>query len=544
VLASKVLNVLLTSSRSPMRKWWLAGVCAALALTFSLLTAPGAAAQDSAAEPAAAATTGVSLVPVSRPGSPFAGLFQPAAAPGPLATGSPAALDFTQAVVEPSGRACPGCPKRRPYAAILQTLGINVLFNWVNRTRNPNDEFMVTFHSWWENLRYGMEWDYNSFSINQFGHPYQGNLYFNAGRANGLNFWESAPLAALGSATWEYFGERNRASVNDFVTTTMGGIALGEMFHRAGWLVRDATKTGKERRRGEILAMLLDPITGANRFLNGDAHRVSENPPDLKPEIRVGDFEVGAQFNGEINERALNSTGKPFLGLRVGYNDPFTSPYRVPFDAFNVTLRMGGGAGISEATVRARLYGRYFGPKEHHTEFLVAQAYDYQSNGVFDYGGQSVVAGLSRLFRLSDSVSLAAFGVGGPIVLGAITSPVLEPVVAPQEGEEGGEGEVQRTYDFGPGMQVAAGGVLRVKGAPVVRASYTSFYIRSVSSIEGITGQHYAQYFRLELLAPLWRQLRLGVTGDYINRATYYKDLPDVHQWIPQLRFYLAKVSK
>jgi hypothetical protein len=321
----------------------------------------------------------------------------------------------------------------------------------------------------------------------------------------------------------------------------MGGIALGEMFHRAGWLLRDATKTGKERRRGELLAMLADPITGANRFLNGDASRVSENPPDLKPEKKVGDFEVGVQFNGEINERAVNSTGKPFLGLRLGYNDLFSSPYRVPFDAFNVTLRMGGGAGISEASVRARLYGRYIGEKEHHTEFLVAQAYDYESNGIFDYGGQSVVAGVSRLFQLSDAVTLAGFGVGGPIVLGAITSPVLDPHATPLEGEGG---EVERTYDFGPGLEIAAGGVLRVNGFPVARAAYGGFYIRSVSSIEGITGQHYAQYLRIDLLVPLWRQLRLGVSGDYINRATYYKDLPDVHQWIPQLRFYLAKVSK
>ena len=116
--------------------------------------------------------------------------------------------------------------------------------------------------------------------INQFGHPYQGNLYFNAGRANGLSFWESAPLAALGSATWEYFGEKNHASINDFVTTTMGGIALGEMFHRAGWLIRDASRAGGKRRRSEILAMVVDPITGVNRFMSGDASRVSENPPD------------------------------------------------------------------------------------------------------------------------------------------------------------------------------------------------------------------------------------------------------------------------
>ncbi len=126
---------------------------------------------------------------------------------------------------------------------------------WPTGLRTPNDEFKVSLSSWWENLRYGFEWDFNSFSINQFGHPYQGGLYFNAGRANGLSFWESAPLAALGSATWEYFGEKNHASINDFVTTTMGGIALGEMFHRAGWLVRDARESGGKRRTKEILAM-------------------------------------------------------------------------------------------------------------------------------------------------------------------------------------------------------------------------------------------------------------------------------------------------
>jgi hypothetical protein len=512
-----------------------------LVLVACVLTGANAAAQVPAARPGAGPASGeVTLTGFDLRPSPFAGLFQPATISGLRLPGAPATLDVTQAVTEPSGRACPGCPRRRPFAAVLQTLGINVLFNWVNRTRNPNDEFMVTFHSWWENLRYGFEWDFNSFSINQFGHPYQGNLYFNAGRANGLNFWESAPLAALGSATWEYFGERNRASINDFVTTTMGGIALGEMFHRAGWLLRDTTKTGKERRRGELLAMLADPITGANRFLNGDAHRVSDNPPDLKPETKVGDFEAGVQFNGEINERALNSAGKPFLGIRLGYNDVFTSPYKVPYDAFNVALRMGGGSGISEATVRGRLYGRFLGNTPGRTEFLVAQGYDYQSNGIFDLGGQSILAGLSHIFRLSDSTSLAVSGVGGPIVLGAITSPVVVPTAAPQEGEE----VVERTYDFGPGIEAAAGAQLRVGGFPVARASYSSFYLRSVSSIEGTTAQHYAQYLRLELLVPIWRQFRLGVSGDYINRATYYRDLPDVHQWIPQVRFFLAKVSK
>jgi hypothetical protein len=476
--------------------------------------------------------------------SPFSPLFQPQA---PFRMSPSLALPADVAGVAgvagaEAVRDCDACPRRRPWSAVVQTLGVNVAFNLVNRLRTPNDEFKVSLASWWENLRYGFEWDFNSFTVNQFGHPYQGSLYFNAGRANGLNFWESAPLAALGSATWEYFGEKNHASINDFVTTTMGGIALGEMFHRAGWMIRDTTQTGGARKKGEILAMLADPITGLNRFMNGDASRVSEHPPGLKPTIRVGDFEVGSQWNGEPNQRAINSVGEAFVGLRLGYNDIFSSPYKLPFDAFNVTLRLGGGAGISEATVRGRLYGRFIGAdrQEHHTEFVVVQAYDYETNGIFDYGGQSIVAGLSRVFVLSRSTQLAAFGLAGPIVMGAITSPLLSETPTEHAAEEGS----QRTYDFGPGAEIAGGAMLRVRRLPVARFTYGGFYLRSVSSVEGVTGQHYAQFLRLDLLAPLWRQLRLGVSADYINRATYYRDLPDAHQWLPQFRVYIAKVSR
>ena len=112
------------------------------------------------------------------------------------------------------------------------------------------------------NMKRGWEWDLDEFTVNQFGHPYQGNNYFTAGRANGLSYWESAALTAFGSGTWEYFGETNQASLNDFINTTLGGIALGEMFHRAAWLVRDTHKTGKARLWSEIGAMAIDPVTG------------------------------------------------------------------------------------------------------------------------------------------------------------------------------------------------------------------------------------------------------------------------------------------
>jgi hypothetical protein len=98
-------------------------------------------------------------------------------------------------------------------------------------------------------------------------HPYQGNNYFTAGRANGLDFWESSALTAFGSATWEFFGETARPSLNDFVNTTLGGIALGEMFHRTAWLVRNTHATGKvtdverNRRDGHRPGHRLQPHT-------------------------------------------------------------------------------------------------------------------------------------------------------------------------------------------------------------------------------------------------------------------------------------------
>ncbi len=534
--------------------------CRGLVLVASLAVAVAASAQAPAAERSADPGRAITLPLFGEAGSPFDGLFRPAEPSPALARfgvavpgESPALTDYFResvAAFASSGaqddprRACPGCPLRRPLRAVGGAAMVNVIFNMVNRLREENDEFKVSFSSWWENLKYGFEWDYNSFEINQFGHPYQGGMYFNAGRANGLSFWESAPLAAFGSATWEYFGEKNHASINDFVTTTMGGIALGEMFHRAGWMVRDSS-VSESRLKKELLAMVLDPVTGINRFITGEASRVSENPTDLKPTSTLSDIEAGVQWNGRPNERSVNSTGEPFLGLNLGYNDIYSTPYKVPFDAFTVTLRLGGGSSISEGLVRGRLYGRFrsaAGQQERPTEFLVVQGYDFQKNGIFEYGGQSVLAGVSHLFRMSDSAQLLVFGVGGPIVLGAIRSPLV--TEAPAEGGDPEEAHLKRTYDFGPGAQLSGGAALRVGGFPLARLRYTSFYLRTISSVEGEAGKHYAQVLRLDVLAPLWRNFRFGVSGDYINRATYYPTTPDVHQWLPQLRVYLARVSK
>ena len=171
----------------------------------------------------------------------------------PLETPAP-----EQAPASSDGRppGCPGCPPRRIGTSFLWVTAVNGVYELANLIRGQ-DTAKITPETWWINMKRGWEWDLDDFAVNQIGHPYQGNNYFTTGRANGLNFWESAALTAFGSGTWEYFGETNQASLNDFINTTLGGIALGEMFHRTAWLVRNTQATGRSRMWNEIGAMAL-----------------------------------------------------------------------------------------------------------------------------------------------------------------------------------------------------------------------------------------------------------------------------------------------
>ena len=95
-------------------------------------------------------------------------------------------------------RACEGCPKRSVGKALFQTTVVNVFYGVANLARGQVTA-EVTPKTWWANMEQGWVWDLDDFAVNQVGHPYQGNNYFNTGRANGLSFWESAAVTAFGS---------------------------------------------------------------------------------------------------------------------------------------------------------------------------------------------------------------------------------------------------------------------------------------------------------------------------------------------------------
>jgi hypothetical protein len=437
------------------------------------------------------------------------------------------------------GRTCDGCPSRSVGRSLLQTTMINVLYEVANLARGQATA-RITPQTWWANMENGWVWDLDDFAVNQVGHPYQGNNYFTAGRANGLSFYESAAVTAFGSATWEYFGETNHPSLNDFINTTVGGIALGEMFHRAAWLVRDTRSSGSGRLWREIGATALDPVTGYNRFRTGDASRLSERPPEMVPSTLGGLTAAGVLWRGS-ETRAFDAAGQPFLEIDLLYGDPLTGRSRTPYDAFGVRLRLGGGSAFSEARVRGRLIGQPSSSGK--LQFNILQSYDYQSNDAYATGAQAFEAAVGLKQPLTSRTSLWFMGWGGLTVLGAIDSLPVGVTEVPEEEEATdaaqGVSEGPRHYDYGPGSSFGAVAQLLRD-----RRVFAAFFYegRHLYSLDGVRANHFLQRTRLDLLLPLGGPFGIGASAEYFFRQSFYQDeLRTQREYrYPQLRAFLT----
>src|SRR5688572_4686262 len=437
-------------------------------------------------------------------------------------------------------RACEGCPRRSVGRALWQTTLINILYEGANLLRGQVTA-EITPKTWWDNMKHGWVWDLDDFEVNQIGHPYQGNNYYTSGRANGLSFYESAALTAFGSGTWEFFGETNLPSVNDFINTTLGGIALGEMFHRISWMVRDTRATGRGRFWREFGALAIDPVTGLNRFLRGDSDRISEKPADMVPSTIQGFTSAGVLWRGS-ETRAIDATGQPTLFRSMLYGDLRTGHSRTPYDAFSVRLRMGGGAKLSEARVRGRLLGQPLGGGK--TQFTVMQSYDYQNNDAYATGAQSFEAAAGRTFALSSRSAMFLSGWGGLSVLGAIDSLPLGATEQPEEEEptsEAGQGvsEGPRFYDYGPGATMGALAQFTRDQRALVTVLYEG---RHLYSLDGVRANHFLQRARVDLTVPLRGSLGIGASGEYFFRQSFYQteERAQIEYRFPQFRAYFT----
>lgn len=231
-----------------------------------------------------------------------------------------------------------------PWRAAAEVVGTNLGILAFDHYVLRSDFAQVTWHTIGRNLApKRWYWDSDNFRTNLMEHPYHGSLYFDAARANGLSFYESVPYAVGGSLMWELAGESEQPSINDFLTTTFGGVAIGEPLHRLQAHVYDNSLTGVQRVCRELIGAVISPMHALNRLLSGEAWRLA-HPPDAagdehaEPPFRAT-VVLGARHWGTGGGRRNGLTA----ALRLSQGSPFMPENTRPYDYFTAETGIATG---------------------------------------------------------------------------------------------------------------------------------------------------------------------------------------------------------
>jgi len=411
----------------------------------------------------------------------------------------------------------------------LRTTGEIVLMNAVmtlfGKYFMDEHGFAVSWDTITNNLENGFEWDDNSFSANNFRHPYQGAQYFGAARGNGYDFWQSSMWSFLGAWLFEYMGEAHHPSYNDWINTAIGGIGLGEPLFRMQNMVLDNKATGSSRAWRELGGFLVLPLRGFNRLVTGEAFAVHQNPPDKKPDYFGAHFDLGLRT---LSDEYIWKEGvtKAFLDFRWLYGDPFKTVKR-PYDAFSFRLQLtfdNKPHGISRFQSRGVLASADVYKSDESQHVLSAdQLYDYIDNEAYVYGGQTVAASYFSRFWKNDSFEARTRISAGAIILGACRSDYFN-----ISGRE---------YDYGPGAGYTVGVGFRKKGRNVMRFTHAGFWVHSIN---GTVADHYNRITEIRLDLPI--KDFFGFGADYVlyEAERYYRDFPDTKSRNPELKLFVA----
>lgn len=411
------------------------------------------------------------------------------------------------------------CCDRTHLGLTLIELGTVMVIPWFfNRHVSDDSTAVLSLDSWERNIREGFEWDHDNFKTNMFAHPYHGGLYFNAGRSNGYNFWQSAAWAWGGSFMWEMFGENNPGAINDWIATAVGGIAIGEMLHRASLTVWDNNATGTERALREIGGFFLNPIGGASRLFRGEMAKVGDNPEDRYPSKIQTHLNLGVRHVGSGGRASTSTGGTAQFWMQYGdlYED-----HDHPFDAFRVNASINGRNeenGLGLLQIRGGLWGTQLSRSDRvqHT-FRIEQLFNYLNNRTIETGGSAVAASFNSRWFLSDDWSLTTRVAPMALLIWGVDSEYSD--------------FTKRDYDFGTGGGLTLGTGFQHRGRSIVRADIATLAQRTLS---GAAGTHIQSFLITRATVPVFGAF--GIGGEYwlFIRDSNYRDFPDVYRRHPE----------
>jgi Domain of unknown function (DUF3943) len=412
--------------------------------------------------------------------------------------------------------------KKNFFLTIAEVTAVNIIVWSYSRFISPQDWAKVSWESWKKNLDRGWVYDDNRFADNQIFHPLHGNLYYNAARANGYSYWESMPFVFFGSWTWEYFGETHPAAPNDWLNTSLGGIALGEMTYRAASLIVDNTATGASRTWSEIAGGIINPVRGLNRVAKGETSRVYENDEDFHPDVLQTALEFGGRATGGDNVDDVFTAA--YVKYQIDYGDEWEDDIESPFDVFDLDMQLNFRENNTLGSVRVAgvLLSEDVNYSGRRTSAIrMMQYFEYFNNQFLEHATQSFGAAYFTSWKYSGNKRLRLVAHARGILFGATSS---------EYGDLGG-----RTYDYGSGGSFKFQAFFDANYFEYVKIEYQADYLKTVN---GAPGQHLVQVINVDVAVPVWRRMGVGASYSYLSRFSWFEQFPDVQQRNGQLKWF------
>ena len=402
---------------------------------------------------------------------------------------------------------------------VLAANGLTWGYNWyVQRWPWAN----VGTRSWATNIGDGFVWDNDCFVDNQLAHPYHGSFYLGSARASGYGFWSSVPFVAAGSASWELFFENVRPSINDFVNTTLGGVALGEVTFRLSSLLLSRQSRGGEGVGRQAAGFALSPLARAQALLlapSGALEAAAQQPATHVTNVAIGRL---LDRNEPLGEEA----GRGFVQLAVEYGSPFDKGSFRPYDAFefHIQLSRGPGAAVNRLGVSGLLARREIQQAPRKQVILgLFQHYDYVDAPAFEFGGQSLSGAWLYRRNLGSRVQVDVGAHLETLLLGAISS------------DHGNY--FRRDYDYGPGGGGRLSASLRRDGRELIHLEQRVIWLHS---LHGAQADHMITQALLGAALPLGRLIQLGGDISLMTRSSWYRGFTPNTRNASQLRTYLV----
>lgn len=279
------------------------------------------------------------------------------------------------------------------WRAAAEVGGFNLGLWAFDRYVQHGDWSYISWNTIKRNFREGFKWDNDNLGTNTFLHPYNGNLYFNAGRSNGFNFWQSELFAIAGSSMWEMCMENEYPSTNDIIATPVGGAVIGETLFRASDAVLDDRTTGADRFERELACFILSPMRGITRLVSGDMwrHRNTSGRIFGTPGIalRVSAGVKLLEYQGRMRNTHVGFAAQ----IDMEYGDRFEAKSQHPYDYFTVKAELQGMKSmpvLSQLQIKGRLLSREF--LETKRQFASVGLYQH-----FDFYDSDTIAGLVKV---------------------------------------------------------------------------------------------------------------------------------------------------